>query len=158
MRRFWVLLVVVAGVACRTSPPDGGNAQTIVAPPPVEMSEDERAIRDVLASVEQVMEQEDLYGVLRHVSASYHDSEGRGYADLKAFLQTAFSRRQKIDVVRQDTSVKVFGDRAIASESFSTYCELDDLPSRVSGRMSIHLEKVAGRWLITEWGLLQQEE
>jgi len=117
---------------------------------------EDRAVRDVLDEVERAMEQQDVYKVLAHVSASYHDKLGRDYTDLGRFLRRTFDAYGSIEIARSGTEVTIDEDRAAVTETYVTFARGKPgtvvEPLTVRGRVSVFLEKIAGRWLIVEWG------
>ena len=124
------------------------------AAPVIDVEED--AVRGVLDDVERAMEDRDVYKVLTHVSASYQDKLGRDYTDLRRFLQRTFDGYGSIEIARSGTNVTIDEDRAAVIETFVTVARGRPgtvvEPLTVRGRLSVFLEKIAGRWLIVEWG------
>ena len=133
------------------------TAEAVTAKVPI--NPEEGAIRRVLDDVESAMEERDMYKVLTHVSASYHDRLERDYTDLRRFLRRVFENYETIEVARSGTKVTIDEDRASVTETFVTFARggsgtsVDTLTLR--GRMSVFLERIAGRWLIVEWGETQ---
>ena len=160
-RERYVYLVVV--VLCTMILSRCATPRRPLAPPSVTpvsakslVEVDERAVRDVLDDVERGMEQQDVYKVLEHVSASYHDKLGRDYTDLRGFLQRTFDAYGSIEVARSGTDVTIDEERAAVTETFVTFARGKPgtvvEPLTVRGRISVFLEKIAGQWLIVEWG------
>ncbi len=151
-----ILVLSILSVGCateRTAPsPSVGEP---VAPKSVADPE-EIAIRRVLDDVELAMEERDVYKVLTHVSASYHDKLERDYTDLRRYLRRVFEGYASIEIARSGTKVTIDEDRAAVTETFVTFGRgmsgTSVEPLTLRGRMSVFLEKIAGRWLIVEWG------
>ncbi len=151
-----VLLCSVSVNRCTTpgTAPAPTRLEPVSSEPVVDI--EDRAVRDVLDDVERAMEQQDVYKVLAHVSASYHDKLGRDYTDLRRFLQRTFDAYGSIEIARSGTEVTIDEDRAAVTETFVTFARGKPgtvvEPLTVRGRISVFLEKIAGRWLIVEWG------
>jgi hypothetical protein len=151
-----VLVLCLSSLECarsRTAPPPL-PPEPVTANPPLDR--EEVAIRSVLDNVELAMEQGDVYKVLMYVSASYRDKQERDYTDLRLLLQRVFARYATIDIARSDTKVTIDENRAAVTENFDTFArtrpETDVEPLTLRGMTSVFLEKIAGRWLIVEWG------
>jgi len=151
-----VLLCSVSVSRCTTPRP----VRPLAGPEPVATESavdvEDRAVREVLDEVERAMEQRDVYKVLVHVSASYHDKVGRDYTDLGRFLRRTFGAYGSIEIARSGTEVTIDEDRAAVTETYVTFARgkpgTGVEPLTVRGRISVFLEKIAGRWLIVEWG------
>ncbi len=151
-----LLVLCVLSLECASSrsalPPLPPEPVTSEPPPDVE----EAAIRSVLDDVELAMEQNEVYKVLMYVSASYRDKQGRDYTDLRLLLQRVFDQYATIEIVRPDTEVVIDGNRAAVTENFVTFARgkpgTNVDPLTLKGMTSVFLEKIAGRWLIVEWG------
>ena len=151
-----LLVLCVLSLECASSrsvlPPLPPDPLTTESRPDLE----EAAIRGVLNDVERAMEQKDVYKVLMCVSASYSDKQGRDYTDLRRLLQRVFDQYATVEITRPDTEVVIDGNRAAVTESFVTSARgkpgTDVDPLTLKGMTSVFLEKIAGRWLIVEWG------
>lgn len=119
---------------------------------------DAAAIAAVLDDVHRGMESQRIYTVLAHVSRNYYDSEGRDYAAMEVYLNEIFRRYRIIRINRERPRILVENDRARALETFATIAEPtpgpEGRPFTVRGQVTVYLEKVGDRWLITEWGHL----
>jgi len=146
------LLSIGCGAGRRTVPPAASDAA--VAEPAIDP--EEIAIRGVLDDVELAMEERDVYKVLMHVAASYHDKLERDYTDLGRFLRRVFENYESIEIARSRTKVTIDEDRAAVTETFVTFArggsDASVEPLTLRGRMSVFLEKIADRWFIVEWG------
>jgi hypothetical protein len=155
--RFALMLLCAITLNRCTTPrpvPSLAGPEPVSAGPAVDV--EDRAVRDVLDEVERAMEQQDVYKVLAHVSASYHDKLGRDYTDLGRFLRRTFGAYGSIEIARSGTEVTIDEDRAAVTETYVTFARGKPgtavEPLTVRGRISVFLEKIAGRWLIVEWG------
>lgn len=158
--RYVYLAVTVAlsvlSIGCAT----GKTTAPAAAPEPAVVEStidpDEIAIRRVLDDVELATEEGDVYKVLMHVAASYHDKLERDYTDLGRFLRRVFENYASIEIARSRTKVTIDEDRAAVTETFVTFARggsgTSVEPFTLRGRMSVFLEKIAGRWFIVEWG------
>ena len=158
--RYVYLAVTVALIILSIGCAGGRTIPSPVAPGPVAakpgINPEEIAIRRVLDDVELAMEERDVYKVLTHVSASYHDKLERDYTDLRRFLRRMFENYGSIEIARSGTKVTIDEDRAAVTEAFVTFARggpgTSVEPLTLRGRMSVFLERIAGRWLIVEWG------
>jgi len=146
----------ILSVGCATERTIPSSAVPSSAAPKSAVNPEEEAIRRVLDDVELAMEERDVYKVLTHVSASYHDKLERDYTDLRRFLRRVFESYGSIEIARSGTKVTIDEDRAAVTETFATFARgmsgASAEPLTLRGRMSVFLEKIAGRWLIVEWG------
>ncbi len=155
---FFALLLVsgVLSIQCASSRTTGspGAPEPVTVSPPTDP--EETAVRNVLNDVELAMEQRDVYRVLAHVSASYRDKMGRDYTDLRRLLQRVFDHYASIEIARSGTEVTIDENRAAVTENFVTFARgkpgTNASPFTLKGLTSSFLEKIAGRWLIVEWG------
>ena len=119
---------------------------------------DEEQIAQVIEEVQQGMEARQIFKVLAHVSRNYHDSEGRDYAAIEAYLNYVFKKYRTIRVTRVVPRILVQGVQARAVETFGTVAEPQDPssepPINMQGQVTVSLEKVGGQWQIVEWGSL----
>ena len=119
---------------------------------------DEEQIAQVIEEVQQGMEARQIFKVLAHVSRNYHDSEGRDYAAIEAYLNYVFKKYRTIRVTRVVPRILVQGVQARAVETFGTVAEPQDLssdpPINMQGQVTVSLEKAGGQWQIVEWGSL----
>ena len=146
-------------VLCLGCAPARGTVQPALrqrGPSRPSVDPDQAAISAVLNDVEQAMEQRDVYRVLGHVSASYRDKTDRTYTDLRRFLQRIFENYAAIEVARSGSRIVMDKNRAAVTEEFVTFArgepEATVNPLTVRGQVSVFLEKIAGTWLIVEWG------
>ena len=109
----------------------------------------------MLDAVERGIEQNDLAGVLRHVSVYYRDGKGNDYSTLRTFLAEMLSSYGSIEIERTETKITVQGTHAEVYEQFKTRAtpragsagpDVDE-----ASAVKVRLERVAGDWLITEW-------
>ena len=119
---------------------------------------DEEQIAQVIEEVQQGMEARQIFKVLAHVSRNYHDSEGRDYAAIEAYLNYVFKKYRTIRVTRVVPRIVVQGVQARAVETFGTVAEPQDPsgepPINMQGQVTVSLEKTGGQWQIVEWGSL----
>lgn len=149
--------LVISAIGCaggRTIPSPVTVSEPVAAKSAI--NPEEIAIRRVLDDVELAMEGRDVYKVLTHVSASYHDKLERDYTDLRRFLRRMFENYGSIEIARSGTKVTIDEDRAAVTEAFVTFARggpgTSVEPLTLKGQMSVFLERIAGRWLIVEWG------
>jgi hypothetical protein len=146
----------VLSVGCATERTIPAPAVPAPVAPKSAVNPEEKAIRSVLDDVESAMEERDVYKVLTHVSASYHDKLERDYTDLRGFLQRVFKNYGSIEIARSGTKVTIDENRAAVTETFVTFARgmsgTSVEPLTLRGNMSVFLEKIADRWLIVEWG------
>ena len=151
-----LIALSILSVECASRTPTRSPA----APGPVATTSaigaEETAIRGVLSDVEVAMEERDMYKVLAHVSASYHDKLGRDYTDIRRFLQRIFDNYASMEIALSGTKVTIDENQAAVTGTFVTFARgrsgTTVNPLTLRGRTSVFLEKIADRWLIVVWG------
>lgn len=116
---------------------------------------DEQIIAEILDDVRLGMEQRRIYKVFAHVSRSYNDDEGRDYDGMLAYVGDIFDRYKYIQIKRVPPRIVVRGDTAEVVDTFGTVAEpvnsSNDSPINLQGRVTIHLARVGGQWMIMAW-------
>jgi hypothetical protein len=157
MRLLWGFLLLSAGSACLTGCPKS-LPMDIPGVSGNRMS-DEEQISLLLDDVQTGMESGKIYKILAHVSQSYHDEEGRDFEAIRNYLSEILRAYRDIKVTRAPPRIVVQGDRARAMETFGTVAEplntAEYPPINLQGQVPVYLERVNGKWYVTEWGTLR---
>jgi len=74
--------------------------------------DDRRQIIQLVADVEQAVEQKQTSAVMRHIAQDYSDSHGLDRLALQRLVLQAFRQASPIDVVVQLGEIEIEGDRA----------------------------------------------
>jgi hypothetical protein len=116
---------------------------------------DEEQIASLLEDVHLGMETRKVNKIMRHVSPTYLDEEGRDVEGIRDYLDRIMDNYRKIRIDRSTPQILVEGDRARVIESFGTIADPGNFqtpPVSLQGQVAVYLERTDGGWKIVEWG------
>jgi ketosteroid isomerase-like protein len=117
-------------------------------------TEEERIIA-LLDSVEKMVERKQMKKVMDYVSMEYRDDQNRKYNDIRDYLQSIARDYRVIRITRNDSEVKIEGNKASVLDTFGTVAEpydpVNEVPVNLQGRVIITLQKETDGWKIVSW-------
>ena len=112
---------------------------------------DQDMIREVIEQRAQAIERKNLDRYLECVSPAYHDSQGRGYDQLKERLETIFQGFERVEYLPGRRFVYPYGETAAVVQEFTLRFRPSEgeVTSR-KGKERIILKKEGKKWRIID--------